>query len=114
MYIYIYNYIYIYIYMYMCVCVSIQWHHIPCACLAQDTLASATSRQQQAEKMDQQSLEKLVAHVKGLERSLAAVDSSPKLEKLCRLEAESRAQRQKKHQMELEALRTAKALHELL
>jgi hypothetical protein len=84
-----------------------------CACLAKDTLASATSRQQQAEKMDQQSLEKLVAHVKGLERSLA-VDSSPKLEKLCRLEAESRAQRQEKHQMELEALRTAKALNELL
>jgi len=79
----------------------------------EDTLASATSRQQQAEKMDQQSLEKLVAHVKGLERSLA-VDSSPKLEKLCRLEAESRAQRQEKHQMELEALRTAKALNELL
>lgn len=67
----------------------------------------------EAEKMDQQSLEKLVAHVKGLERSLA-VDSSPKLEKLCRLEAESRAQRQEKHQMELEALRTAKALNELL
>eukprot|EP00435_Cladocopium_sp_Y103_P026086 s378_g6.t1 len=80
----------------------------------EDTLASATSRQQQAEKMDQQSLEKLVAHVKGLEQSLAAVDSSPKLEKLCRLEAESRAQRQEKHEMELEALRAAKALHELL
>lgn len=80
----------------------------------EDTLASASSRQKQAEKMDQQSLEQLVAHVKGLERSLAVVDSSPKLEKLCRLEAESRAQRQEKHQMELEALRTAKALNELL
>ena len=83
-------------------------------CATQDTLASASSRQKQAEKMDQQSLEQLVAHVKGLERSLAVVDSSPKLEKLCRLEAESRAQRQEKHQMELEALRTAKALNELL
>lgn len=109
------QYINIYIYQYntiISLSVGFIMVHL-CACLAKDTLASATSRQQQAEKMDQQSLEKLVAHVKGLERSLA-VDSSPKLEKLCRLEAESRAQRQEKHQMELEALRTAKALNELL
>lgn len=81
----------------------------------EDTLAGATSRQQQAEKLDQQSLQKLVAHVNDLERSHESRDSSPeKLEKLCAIAAESRAQRQEKHQMEVEALRASKALSELL
>jgi len=81
----------------------------------EDTLADATSRQQQAEKLDQQSLQKLVAHVNDLERSHESRDSSPeKLEKLCAIAAESRAQRQEKHQMEVEALRASKALSELL
>ena len=82
--------------------------------MSKDTLASATSRQQQAEKMDQQSLQKLVVHVKDVEGSAKSRPPSGKLEKLCTMAAASRATRREKHQMELEALRAAKALNELL
>eukprot|EP00438_Fugacium_kawagutii_P024039 Skav212902 [mRNA] locus=scaffold374:137615:137917:- [translate_table: standard] len=95
-------------------CTMLHLNYFATSLRTKDSLAGATSRQKQAEKLDQQHLQKLVDRVRSLEGSLTAGSSPQKIEKLCAIAAESRAKRLETHQLELEALRVAKALNELL
>ncbi|CAK9054080.1 unnamed protein product [Durusdinium trenchii] len=79
----------------------------------EDALGAATTRQQQAEDVDQQGLKKLQADLRKLEEPLHHARPNP-LEKICGLAKESFAKRQEKQRMEIVALRTAKALDDEL